>query len=499
MGDGMDAFVQLALVEKAKRVFAVEPDVDLCFPLLSPLTFTAAELAALMMPASSADYMAAGDFARMVNFLPRGPVANVSDRMLWDVYRDVLERAEVAAGIDGAGASAGDPSILYETAADGSRVESEALRLYRQYRDAWFVAREDYASHKLTGELSDDPAVRQHWTEVEEPELRAVLDAAAADWETLGRRNEVELALQAQHAADMKTPGIRWSEWKQAFMADIDMISEVVGAEYAPTGLSPRNFADQAEWLNFDLSADEMRSLVDSAPDALKVVLGNSNSGRIERVSFEYRSVALVRPWFRPEALTSRIWRSADPDLVLSDGADPPGGTCPSYPVACVFIRNVTVKEKAASAPKPFQDLRFNIDPQWFRERDMWLDPSVLKRFQRQQISVVEPQPAGRVAEPATQLRPFRDLVQNSFTVVQPSPPRSATIRAIRRRRARQARPFLHHAEVLLPGGDGLVTTGPTETTPAEPAPRPETLSILAFICKRLPKTPDPAPGMRWT
>lgn len=496
----MDAFVQLALIEKAKRVFAVEPDVDLCFPLLSPLTFTAAELAALAMPAKPADYAAAADFARVVNFLPRGLVANASEQMLWDIYRNVLDRADVASKSQGDPADPGATSILYETRPDGSLVESDALKRYRQYRDAWFVAREDYGSHKVSGELSDDPAVLQHWVEVEEPELRAMIDAAAADWETLGQRSRIELALKAERADALNAPTARWLEWRDEFNPDIDMITDAGGSQYAPTGLSPRNFAEQDEWLSFDLSAAEMQSLVGAAPDALKVVLGGYTGGQIQRVSFEYRSAALVRPWFHPEALTSRIWRSTDPDLVLSDGADPPGGACPSYPAACVFVRNVTVTEKGAVTPRPFQDLKFTIDPQWFGQSNLRLDPQILKRFERRQVGAPEPaSPLPIVKSP----RLFRNLVSDSFTIAAPSPARAAAIRTMKRRTTLQSKPFARNTAILAQHKDIVLLPGvfsPGKPPSPEPAPEPkrDELSILAFICKRLPKTPDPAPEIEW-
>ena len=52
-------------------------------------------------------------------------------------------------------------------------------------------------------------------------------------------------------------------------------------------------------------------------------------------------------------ALTSRIWRSSDPDLILSDGVAPPTGCCPAYVSAVVFIRNLKVTPRAAVAVDP--------------------------------------------------------------------------------------------------------------------------------------------------
>lgn len=490
----MDAFVQLALIEKAKRVFAADPGVMLSFPLLSPLGFTAKELEGLAAPSTAADYAMAADFARTVNFLPRDLVANTSDRMLWDVYRDVLMRAEVASGIENSNAGQGDTSILYDVAADGRRVESEALKRYRQYRDAWFVAREDYASHKLTGELSEDPAIRENWTQVEEPSLRAALDAASADWDTTGNRAAIELALNTDRSNAFNKPGLRWAEWSAAFNPDVDMITDpVAGSLYAATGLSPRNFAQQEDWLDFDLSASEMKALVDSAPEALKVILDDEGSN-IERVSFEYRSVGLVRPWFQPDALGSRIWRSTDPDLLLSDGGDPANGVCPAYVSACVFVRNIVVVEKGASSSRSFRDLRFTVDANRLAERDLHLDPAILARAMRSQETASNSVLAARPLDLQSP-RGFQLLQSESFAL-KPHVGTAARRAAGRRQMQLRAMTEVSGGGIRLPPetfGDSPPSPPPPPLTPAR-----DEISILAFICKRLPKAPDPADGLNW-
>src|SRR5690348_7483383 len=145
----IDAYVQVALIEKAKRVFVADPSVFLSFPLLSPLGYQPETLAALAAPSTPSDFAAAADFARAVNFLPRDMVASgLGDRYLWDIYGEVLTRAEVAKG-DGPGTGpGGGASLLYDVAPGGTRTESAVYRAYRQYRDAWIVAREDYGAHK---------------------------------------------------------------------------------------------------------------------------------------------------------------------------------------------------------------------------------------------------------------------------------------------------------------------------------------------------------------
>lgn len=497
----MDAFVQVALIEKAQRVFAAEPGVQLCFPLLSPLTFSAAQIGALAAPASAADYAAAADFARVVNFLPRGWVANASEQMLWDVYAAVLDRADVAAAsAPGAGSTESDAaaSVLYQTAPDGSRQESEAYQRYRQYRDAWFVAREDYGAHRLSGELSDDPAVRAHWLEVEEPALRAVLDAARADWETLGQRARIESALAAERAAAASAPEVRWAEWRQAFMADIDMPTDAGGNRYAPTGLSPRDFAAHDAWLGFELSASEMHALVAAAPDPFKAMLGSDAGAGVQHVTFEYRSVALVRPWFQPEVFSSRIWRSSDPDLMLSDGATPPQGVCPAYASACVFMRKLVVTPADTHAPQAQRQWRFTLDAQRLAASPLHPDLRVLERMRPG--PPVAPVPGGPA--PVVQPRAFRALTAASFVSAPASPAHDAAL-AHARLLLQAARPPAADLRLRLPplrwrGHGPVVVQPPPAPAPAPAPPADDELAILAFICKRLPKAPDPDPALRW-
>ena len=264
-----------------------------------------------------------------------------------------------------------------------------------------------------------------------------------------------------------------------------------------------------------------MQALVDQAPAALKQVLDGASGSLIDHVSFQYRSVAVIRPWFRPEVFTSRIWRSSDPDLGLSDGADPPVGICPAYPTACVFVRNVTVVTRNATPDTSFHDLRFTLDATRLTlRRDLRVEPSILARLAVQTEAAVRlpapvfaPAPAPVMAEMAVPHRQaFRKLDRASFSLA--VAPELAAVVA--------ARPFVRLAEVsaiaepmrqkimLQPGIFAVtdttafqptpavpVPTQPVPTQPEPPPPRNE-LSILAFICKRLPKSPDPVAELHW-
>ncbi len=539
----MDAFVQLALIEKSKRVFATDASTFLGFPILSPLTFTPQTLAALSMPKSNADYAAAADFARAVNFIPRDMVASMDgDRYLWDIYADVLARAVVATG--GASGSSGNAStILHTIAPDGAHSDSAEYIAYRQYRDAWIVAREDYGSHKLSGEMSKDTLEKKQWIEVEEPALRAVLAKAEVDWKVLGHRDQIEAALQAEVTAAADDPSKRWLEWNSAFMPDIDLINDP-GGRYAPTGLSPRDFTDSTTWPQFEMSAAEMNKLVAQAPPELKHILDGNIGGGIEHVSFEYRSVALVRPWFRANALTSRIWRSNDPDLILSNGTNPPSGSCPAYVTAVVFVRNLKVTHRASVSIEPdANSLRFTIKAEELTQRKLQLnlspttsvpersmvaapvDATTIQAFRRLDTQSLKVAPTLETAVPLTISKFAAATIQVEAPVRIDAPAlhldpsvltrsikpelASGVVSAFRRSRISDvimpqtelqviAIPVEGTHDVVNPAGPPKIVAVPVEDSSSAPKPVVDEISVLAFICKRLPKTPDANPDLNW-
>jgi hypothetical protein len=560
----MDAFVQLALIEKSKRVFATDANTFLGFPILSPIIYTRQTLEALATPNTNADYAAAADFARVMNFLPRDIVANMTgDRYLWDVYADVLARADVAVGGGGVTGS-NSRTLLHDVAADGMQTDSAIYIAYRQYRDAWIVAREDYGAHKLSGEMTSDPMEKRRWTEVTEPALRAALLKAELDWKTLGQRDAIDAAIQAETSSAANDPLKRWSDWRAAFNPDIDLVTDP-GGQYAPTGVSPRDFASVGAWPQFELSSEEMVQLVAQAPPELKEVLGDDSGGGIDRVSFEYRSVALVRPWFRPNAITSRVWRSTDPELLLSNGATPPTGACPAYVTAAVFIRNLKITPRTAVAVDPqSSDLRFTIRADQLTKRKLTVeavpiaetainienamaiapsDAAATRAFRRVDMQSLNSAPT--MVRPASvaidrfelQMNPRVEISGPAPDAIQPT--RSMVMRRSKKQNfgtsAIQAQKLNRFSDATLTRIDPSIVAMPIDDLPSTPAftselpvlavpienpsptpastgqpavpineapptskPPADEIAILAFICKRLPKTPDANPDLNW-
>ncbi|MBB4200072.1 hypothetical protein CCR94_04535 [Rhodoblastus sphagnicola] len=457
----MDAFVQIALMEKAKRIFAQDAGSMLCFPFLSPLTFSPAEIGRILSPSTAADYNAAADFARIVNFLPHDIVATATERKLWDVYREVLARAEVAESSDSSPDTGAAEALLYVAAADGSHSDSAALLTYRQYRDAWIAANEDYAAHRVTGELSEDPEVRRSWKETGEPLMRAQIDAAASAWETVGRRAAIERALQLLREAEASNPQSRWAQWSRDFNPDIDLLTDPSGGQYAPAGISPSDFAAGHDWLHFEMSAGEMAALVAGAPASLRDALPQGAGAGVGRVSFDYTSVMIVRPWFHPDVFTSQIWRSQDPDLILSNGVDPPSGACPAYATAIVFTRNLQTFG-AGSPGHAAGALRFSADAWRFMPVAVENRTALVRKS-------AQPAPANAVSSPPPAA--FSRLHRATFARVLATAPPQMDF---------QAAPRVPQAP------------------PPPSQPPGDELSILAFICKRLPKAPNPLPTLHF-
>lgn len=530
----MDSRVQVALIEKAKLVFGREDNVFLSFPIVSPIGFQPETLSAVLAPETPADYMAAADFAQIVNFVPRDIVATPDgETFLWNIYADVLARAEHATGFDNQDDAkvAAARALLYTSDADGTRHESPAYLEYRKYRDAWIVARENYNSQLSTAQALTDPILQQQWHDELEPQLRAVIDQTKADWEALGHRAEIEAALAQITSSAANDPGSQWSDWQAAFNPDIDLVT--AGAtRFAPTGFSPTDITGDSNWLTATLTEEEIGMLVAAAPPGTQV----SDASDVAQLDFEYRSVSVTRAWFDSGVLTSRIWRNVAGQEMLSDGGSPPMGSLPAYVTALVLVRNVRVTPKEAAQPATTGPLIFTLPPAVLTRRE--IDPSRIVKIQAFPPvaggPAVDPEPqmnraflrlrrqsfdAAPVEHPAIPIALFRlqpRLMENAALNVAPAEP-SAEATPVRptllRRLGMTALPPRPAIIAANPRNFDRLRLDPSLLTDAQPAPPPQpsppqppppappdtSISILAFICRRLPKAPDPLPELTWS
>ena len=511
----MDAAAQLALMTKARLVFE-SSGTFLSFPVLSPLTYSPEQLTFTTDGELTAQDLAElSEFARVTNVMPGGPIAPLtSGDMLWDVFSDVLDTAERATGTMTAAEQAQyDAALayLYEPAAPGSvlRSDSAELRAYRQCRDAFITAQETYTAAKLTATSSADPAVTAQWDGIDEPRLRADVAGRETAWTTTGHRDQVEAALQVELAMGARSPAHLWTQWQTAYLQVIDQTTDTSGSGFATTGFAPSDVFGAGSWPSFTLDAAEISALIAQGSPELTATLGQgAGTSDLESISFEFRSVGVLRPWFRPAMFEAHFWRLGPEGGELSDGQTPPAGRCPSYIAGLVFARNIMIKRHAQP---PAQ-----LDSAHWRELMMLradqvsrvetTGPGVMIRDHR----TVAGEPLAATSSTTTGMPFTGTFAATRRTVSAPLFAADAVVRDHRTPAADGGVIRDHRLGGLLEGQ--VFTSAPPAAPPAAPpevvtppvvTPGPDEppstdITILAYICHRMLRCPDPDPGLHW-
>ncbi|MFT4213528.1 MAG: hypothetical protein QM622_01955, partial [Microbacterium sp.] len=238
--------------------------------------------------------------------------------------------------------------------------------------------------------------------------------------------------------------------------------------------------------------------------------------------------------------LRSRFWRLPADQTALSDGAEPPAGRMTAYVTAVVFARRVVLVEagKGSAPSTDFGGFAF----------ENAVDPELLRRLVVEHPIPVEPvepvAPSGQVAAPRTHLdvvvQPDRQvLVQTGAEALVEAKPvaglrldtsvlRLAGGNAVIGGGASLSasvgtRPALRSSAMKRPAA-ALVSSAQLTLNPAiaaslrrkaftrlpdidlgtqpaavaQPAPDPNTVYVLAFICKPIGRSPDPDPVLTW-
>jgi len=505
----MDSAVQLALMFKAKKVFGAD-DTFLSFPV-SPLPYTKRQL----------DFFAQQDadalrhslqnlqaFSTLVNLIPSDEAwLPTEGRFLWEVYEQVLKEAQFASSTRTAEEEAAyQQALAYLRVAGEGGVweESAPVKAYRQHKDAYLLAQQKYLAAKSTAECATDPAELQRWRDVDEPAQRAELDALQAQWIVVGHKNEVEAAQSKVVSLGARSPMQTWAEWNSRFNREIDTLTGAAdNFTVFPSLFSPSNALEEGAWKPFKLSEQEVKVLLNDAPAELRARFSADNvASSVASLAFEFSSAAILRPWFVSEALRARFWRFADPSKIISDGGRPPKGACPAYVTAIVFARRVTVEEKrveTAPEAKPFDGFRFTVAVK---------DQERLARISPEALAATQPRPV--VTSPAMNVRAAEAVSPRTATM------RVANLQAMRAADtnvamagpvaapAVTARPMrLSTVAVTRLPQQSVPVTAPTAPSPS-PTPSPQratsddAIYILAFICKALPKSPDPDLTLQW-
>ncbi|HEV7906317.1 MAG TPA: hypothetical protein VGO96_20925 [Pyrinomonadaceae bacterium] len=554
----MDSAMQLALMAKAKKVFGAD-DTFLSFPV-SPLPYTKRELD--FFSDRDADELRQSQhnlqaFSTLVNLIPDDEAWLPTETVfLWDVYEQILKEGNFAESTrtpEEEAAYQRALSFLRVTGEGGLFEDSPQMKAYRQHKDAFLLVEQKYNADKFTGENASDPLEKQRWKDVDEPAQRALLNELRTQWITAGYKNEVEAAQAKVVSLGARSPLQTWSEWNSRFNEDIDTVTGTDASTVFPSFFSPSNAIDDDAWQPFKLSAEEIKVLLNEAPAELRERFNaDSATAGNKSLTFEFSSAAIQRPWFASDVFKARFWRFADANRVISDGGKPAKGTCPAYVTAIVFARKVREEVKPAEPVRPTippvgiprpgilgrigimrPDLvarpgivaRPNVTPQpapqaqttdkpfgGFQFAAGVRDQDKLKRRMAER-SIAARTPANErpaatptmlsarmVGNPALR-RPGIFRTDNPRTAI----PRPAVTPADASRRlsiVRDHRLFqrLERPRIRIPQPTQPTPTPPVTPTPATPTPpvQDDSIYILAFICKAVPKAPDPDPTLQW-
>jgi hypothetical protein len=533
----MDAAAQLALMVKARKVFGAA-STFLSFPV-TPLPFAPGDLDLVPSAVADADEVRRvlanqQEFATLTNLIPEGPIWLPTDsNALWDecerVFADAIV-AESSRTVEEERRYAEARAFLRVPTADGGEEESPAATAYREHRDMYFLAQQEYLAAKSTAETSTDSATVSNWRSAVEPALRARLAEVATAWIVTGFRNQVEAAQTLVETLGSRSPLQRWAEWREQFVVDIDAQTGASdGARYFPTSFAPSNAIEEGAWKPFRLEQAEVEALIAEVPAEERERLTGGKATQVQSLAFEFSSAVIVRPWFAPDALRARVWKLPPGEPALSDGAEPPQGTLPAYVTAVVFARRVIVTTTTPTAAPPrFDGFRFESAFPLEMVQGMQLKAQTSKALSVEALRVAAPV-AKQADQPITGFTASAGLAVSAFPAsgsiahaldagtvkflaAQPAPApapapapspdlKLAAIQvssspAIKALRVRDFRRKIFIPPVLPP-----ISAGETAPTPPPPPPAgadPDTIYVLAFICKLVGKSPDPDPGLTW-
>jgi hypothetical protein len=488
----MDSAVQLALMSKAKKVFGAD-DTFLSFPV-SPLPYTGQQLN-LMLDTQDADvarerWQNLEAFSTLVNLIPSDEAwLPTETRFLWDVYQQILAAEFAFSTRTPQEETAYQQALAYlRTSSDGVLwQDSPPVQIYKQYKDAYYVALQAYTAAKGTAENSTDPEEKKRWQDEEEPRQRAALDALQADWVIKGYKNEVEDKQSVVERLGAKSPLQTRAEWKNRFNPDIDGATGAADNFTAyPSFFSPSNALEEGAWRPFKLSEQEIRALLEEAPAELRARLGADGTSSVASLAFEFSSAAVLRPWFASEALRARFWRFQDAGKILSDGTRDKG-ECPAYVTAIVFARHVTVVEKQ---PEPggtgrpiFDGFRFEVavrDPARLAMISQGgTSPILIGNMQMRNTATLRAAP-----------------LSDGMAGVRMAPQMSAVHRVgnLQSLVINRLVDRIPTTTTTPPAG----STNPPQSTQPTPTTPDETVYILAFICKAVPLSPNPDLTLQW-
>jgi hypothetical protein len=559
MAQAIAAAASLALAVKLKKIFE-KPDKFLTFPTglgfsYEYLDFMGDPFESTLSAQEQLNFKA--DFARQMNLIPEDKPAYVPDasQFLWDEVETILNDSVFAKSAltpqeERQLAEAMDFLTDEQTDEDDTAipVNSPQVTEYYKYKTLCEEAQRTYLDEKLSIEFDTGPdaeQLKEKWDAYREKQLKDAWDKSMQEWIDLGFKRQVEQAQALKNNLELRK---YLDLYRQQYLEELS-ISEIPdlngnGIGFFTSFFSPADAFDKnLPWTQVTLTKSEIAGLINEAPPALKTYYGTDDANLdIESLTLEYNNVIVMRPWFKAEFFHSRYWRLPD-DRVVSNGKVPNAGQLPAYITSMIVARNVEIRRRKEAAKKPLvlpMISKLPIQKIQLAKKAVAAARPVRRRttataarapqarvvaarrvttavrrssFPRIRVRRTGSQPSTtRVRDHRTATRVSATRVRDHQTAARVRDHRSTTRVRDHRTGTNDTTRFYAHVKfngttirtstsrrlITVPIRRADVRIPPSNSQIVTEKVNFDGVSVLALVCKRLPKSPDPDEALTW-
>jgi len=458
-----------------------------------------------LTPKQKLDYQ--GQFSRLLNIIPedRNVWSPDASRFLWDELINTLKNAVFAkSSLTPKELKQLDEAINFlqdEKVENEQKIPIYSLQLskYYEYKELFLNAHRTYLDEKITVENSIGPEsekLRKNWTDFRQNQLIETKNKAEQDWKNLGYKEKVEYCQSLRESLEPKKylgmyRNAYLNELKTSELTDLNGVS----FGFFATFFSPSDaFDTEASWNQLTMTKKEIEILTKQGTGILGDFKSNLENVDFESISMNYKEIAIIRPWFKQEFFTSRNWKLRN-ESIISDGKIPRKGRIPSFITSMIVVKNVKIHRKKTQN-------RFSLNS--LLNRSNWK-----KTFSTMPIDKIVPKTPVKKIDVGNKV----GSLLGSTSFFNDKERKNAQSRNLNLDSMSHLDPELarQYIEVKY--------KGTTIKTPISDLPiKSEELSkkfissqdlitdsfefddlkILAFICKRMPKSPNPDEKLNW-